>query len=126
MRAYSGQAAKAFAHRNLFPDLRIARRVEELDAAPGLASTGEVASALFQKGYLQYRFRNQDKVVAPVLVIAGGKDFQAALEPQRDLVKSLRRGTLVVYPRSGHFMFVEDPVRFARDVTLFLRRATRA
>jgi proline iminopeptidase len=123
MQAYSGDAAKAFAERNLFPDPAVARRVNQLGEVGGLRSTGEVARALFQKGYLQYRFSKTDNVLAPVLVIAGGRDYQAAIEPQRDLVKDLRHARLVEYPRNGHFMFVEDPRRFARDVNSFLRRA---
>jgi proline iminopeptidase len=126
MSAYSGDAATAFAHRNLFPDPATARRVTELDAAGGLGATGEAARALFQKGYLQYRFSRAADVAAPVLIIAGGKDFQTAIEPQRDLVKELPRGRLLEYPEGGHFMFVETPERFARDVAAFLReRAPR-
>lgn len=121
--AYAGDAIRAFAERNLFPDPSVARRVNQLEEVAGLRSSGEVARALFQKGYLQYRFSKADKVLAPVLVIAGGRDYQAAIEPQRDLVKSLRRAQLVEYPNNGHFMFVEDPRRFARDVASFLRRA---
>lgn len=60
--------------------------------------------------------------MAPVLVIAGGKDFQTAIEPQRGLVAALPRGRLVEYRDNGHFMFVENPRRFAQDVTTFLRR----
>ena len=125
MRAYSGDAFKAFAVRNLFPNPAVAQEVEKLDAADGLGSSGEVSSALFQKGLLQYRFTQAHKVLAPALVIAGGKDFQAAIEPQRDLVKALPHGRLLEYPMMGHFMFVEDPVRFARDVTAFLRSTRR-
>jgi proline iminopeptidase len=55
-------------------------------------------------------------------LITGGQDYQTAVQPQRELVASLPRGQLVEYRKSGHFMFVEDPKRFARDVTAFLRR----
>jgi proline iminopeptidase len=120
--AYTGEAARAFAERNLFPDPAIAKKVNELEQGEGLGNTGEVASALFQKGYLQYRFAHPEKVRAPVLLIAGGQDYQTAVQPQRELVASLPRGQLVEYRKSGHFMFVEDPKRFARDVTAFLRR----
>lgn len=119
--AYTGDAARAFTERNLFPDPAVAKQVNALEEA----NTGEVAGALFQKGYLQYRFAHPEKVRAPVLVIAGGRDFQAAIEPQRDLVKALPRGQLIEYPNNGHFMFVEDPQRVARDVTTFLRRVLR-
>jgi pimeloyl-ACP methyl ester carboxylesterase len=40
-------------------------------------------------------------------------------------VAALRRGRLLEYHDSGHFLFVEDPLRFAHDVTAFLRRAIR-
>jgi proline iminopeptidase len=124
-KAYTGDAARAFAERNLFPKPTLAARVSKLDQAGGLGSTGEVAAALFQKGYLQYRFTRGAQVTAPTLVIAGGKDFQANVVPQRDLVSSLRRGRLIEYSQNGHFMFVESPRRFARDVTHFLRSSVR-
>jgi proline iminopeptidase len=122
MQAYAGEAARAFARRNLFPDPAVADLVERLDSANGLAPTGEASRALFSQGYLQYRFTRAAQVRAPVLMIAGGRDFQAALEPQRVLAAELPRARLLVYPRNGHFMFVEAPRRFARDVTNFLRR----
>ncbi len=120
-RAYSGDAAKASSLRNLFPDLSIVEVVERLEAAYG-GNTGEGSRALFQQGYMQYRFTRGDQVRAPVLIVAGGRDFQAATEVQRYLAKQLRRGHLLVYPDHGHFMFVEIPRRFARDVDDFLRK----
>jgi len=124
MVAYSGEAARAFAMRNLFPDPAVERRVNELETADGLGNSGESARALFQQGYLRYRFSKADRVLAPVLMIAGGRDFQASIEPQREFVRTLRRGRLLEYPESGHFMFAEDPLRFARDVDAFLRSTT--
>lgn len=123
MQAYSGEAARAFARRNLFPDPAVAKTVNELEVAHGLRGAGEVARALFQKGYLTYRFTKAAQVTAPVLMIAGGKDMQANVEPQREFVRTLQRGRLLEYPQSGHYMFAEDPVRFARDVNDFLRNA---
>jgi proline iminopeptidase len=125
MRAYTGAAAQAFALRNLFPDPVIGEKVEALDNANGLRNSGEAAGALFQQGLLTYQFKEAAKVLAPVLVIAGGMDYQAAIEPQRDLVNALRRGRLLVYPSMGHFMFVEDPNLFARDVTAFLKASAK-
>jgi proline iminopeptidase len=121
MAAYSGDEAKAFAMRNLFPDPSTGKKVEALDNADGLRNTGEISAALFRKGFLQYHFTDAANVRAPVLVIAGGRDFQAAIEVQRDLVKALPNALLVEYPSDGHFMFVEDPQAFARDVSCFLR-----
>lgn len=121
MAAYTGDQARAFAQRNLFPDPATGKQVEALDNADGLGSTGEVSAALFRKGLLQYRFADAARVRAPVLVIAGGRDFQAAIEPQRDLVQALPNALLVEYRANGHFMFVEDPQRFARDIDWFLQ-----
>jgi proline iminopeptidase len=97
--------------------------VNRIDNAEGLRNTGEAAGALFQQGLLGYRFTKADQIQAPVLVIAGGRDFQSSIEPQRDLVTALPNGRLLEYPESGHFMFVEDPQRFARDVSRFIRRS---
>ncbi len=115
--AYEGEAANAFFSGNLFPDPAVAKVVEELDGT----NTGEAAGALFRKGLLAYRFREAAKVRAPVLVIAGGRDYQSALQVQQDLVAELPKGRLIKYPESGHFMFVEQPERFARDIVAFLR-----
>jgi proline iminopeptidase len=58
----------------------------------------------------------------PVLAIAGAKDFQAAVEPVRSLIQRVPGARLIEYEGRGHFMFVEDPERFARDVSQFLRQ----
>ena len=39
-----------------------------------------------------------------------------------DLVARLPDGRILEYPGRGHFMFVEDPVRFSADVVEFLTR----
>jgi proline iminopeptidase len=98
MAAYSGDQSKAFAMRNLFPDPATGKKVEALDNADGLCNTGEAAAALFRKGLLRYHFTDTAKVRASVLLIAGGRDFQAAIEPQRDLVKELPNALLLEYP----------------------------
>ncbi len=38
------------------------------------------------------------------------------------LARALSRGRFLLYPQDGHFMFVEEPQRFARDVAAFFRR----
>jgi proline iminopeptidase len=119
--AYQGDRMKAYVVANMFPDPRTGERVEALDNAGGLANTGEQNSALFGQGLLTYRLADPARIRAPVLVIAGGKDFQAVIEPQRTLARAVRRGRLIEYRDNGHFMFVEDPARFARDVGRFLR-----
>jgi proline iminopeptidase len=119
-KAYTGAEAEQFRVGNLYPDLRIARLVEALDNAEGARNSGEVAGALFSQGLLQYRFQRAKEIAAPVLLIAGGKDYQAALDPQVDMAAEMRDAHFVVHPRGGHFIFVDDPLRFARDVNRFL------
>jgi len=118
--AYEGSAMRAYIDRNMHPDPRIARQVEETDTADGLGNTGELAGALFEQGLAGYRFTRTHEVRAPVLVIAGSADFQAVIGPQRRLVDQLPDATLLEYRGRGHFMFVEDPQRFATDVVAFL------
>jgi proline iminopeptidase len=120
--AYEGKAEGAFIHRNMYPKPEVGQQVDAMDAADGLGNTGELGGALAAQGLWSYRFDAAAKVTAPVLVIAGGQDLQAVEAPQQDLVRALPHARLLVYPRDGHFMFVEHPERFARDVTAFMRQ----
>jgi proline iminopeptidase len=121
-RAYDGDKMGAAVHRNMYPDPATGRKVDAMDSADGLGNTGELGKALGAKGLWSYRFADTGKVTAPTLIIAGGRDFQAVEAPQRDLAKALPRGRFLLYPNDGHFMFVEEPRRFAKDVTAFLGR----
>ena len=56
----------------------------------------------------------------PVFVIAGRHDGAAASEGLRDLTRLLPAGRYVEYDQSGHFVYLDEPERFARDVTAFL------
>lgn len=123
--AYQGAAEKAYVYRNMFPDPATARLVDESDDADGLGNTGEMSNAVFASGFLHYRFAKAAVVSAPVLIVAGGADHQAVVEPQRSLAAALPHGRLVVMPGRGHFMFVEDPVGFGRLVVPFLSRSRR-
>jgi proline iminopeptidase len=95
--------------------------VDDTDSSDGMFNDGQVGGAQFNQGLLQYRFTQSARLTMPVLVIAGGADYQAVVDPVRPFVARLRRGRLVEYPGHGHFMFVEEPERFARDVTRFLK-----
>lgn len=120
-RAYEGSASRAAVDRRMYPDPETRKRVDEADAEGGLKNTGELGKAIFAAGIMDYRFDKAARLTMPVLVIAGGKDFQAVAEPQRALAARVPRGRYMEYPEAGHFMYVEDPVRFGRDVTAFIR-----
>lgn len=119
--AFPAGGLQAFVNGNMFPDRRTETLVNQADAEDGLRNTGELSNALIAQGLLEYRFRQPKRLTMPVLIVAGGKDYQANLEPQRMLAAQLPHARLVAYPDSGHFMFVDQPERFARDLTSFLR-----
>lgn len=118
--AFAGGGLQAFVNGNMFPRPETERLVNEADRAGGLRNTGELSEALRAAGLLDYRFRDPARLTMPVLIIAGGRDHQANVEPQRAFAARLPNGRILEYPDAGHFMFVEEPDRFARDVTAFL------
>jgi proline iminopeptidase len=115
-------AGRSFIDSAMFPDPAVMKLVDETDNSDGMRNTGEIFQALVPQGLMEYRFRNAARLTMPVLVIAGAKDFQAVVGPLRTFVREVPDGRLVEYEGRGHFMFVEDPERFARDVGDFLRR----
>ncbi|QDQ82499.1 alpha/beta hydrolase [Paraburkholderia megapolitana] len=118
--AYQDQREQIYIDRNMFPDIRVARMVEDTDSADGLGNSGESFQALLNKGLTRYRFVKFARISMPVLIIAGELDFQTPVEVQRALARNLQQAALLIYPGSGHFMFVEQPTRFGRDVSNFL------
>ena len=97
----------------------------EAAAVPASAATSFETSAatdaLLSGGLPGDRFTDFAKVSAPALVIAGGEDLYAPLDRQHELVRSLAGARLLLYPDSGHLMFVDSAERFARDVAAFLQ-----
>ncbi len=116
---------QAFVNGNMFPDPATERLVNRADNAAGLRNTGELSTALIKAGLLGYRFRDAQRLVMPVLVVAGREDHQANVEPQRAFAATLPNGRIVEYPDGGHFMWAEQPGRFASDVIAFLSAARR-
>ena len=118
----NSDAQQAFNDDTMFPDDAVRQRVNWLDHIPGLANSGEMGGALFKQGLFNYRFSRPERITMPLLFIAGGKDFQTAIAPQRSLAAKVRDGKVIVYPNAGHFMFAEEPERFAADVAAFVAR----
>lgn len=121
---FSDDQRQAFFDANMFPDPKVRERVNWLDHIPGLANSGQLGNALFEQGLMSYRFTRPEKVTSPLLFIAGGRDFQTAIAPQRALAAKVRDGRVIVYPEAGHFMFADEPERFARDVAKFVERVS--
>lgn len=122
MRAYSGAESERVLTSYMFPNPATADILKEADEANGLRNSGVVGAALFRQGFLTYQFRRAAELRAPVLIIGGTRDRQSVIDMQREFVRTLPNGRLLEYQGNGHFMWVEDPARFARDVTAFLRR----
>jgi proline iminopeptidase len=109
---------------NMFPNPAVRERVNWLDHIPSLANSGELGGALFSQGLMEYRFSRPQRITMPLLFIAGGRDFQTAIAPQRALASKVRDGRVVIYRNAGHFMFADEPERFARDVSAFAGRVS--
>jgi proline iminopeptidase len=117
--AYKGSKKEAFFARNMFPNDAIRKKLEAADTADGLRNTGEIGKALFSQNLLKYRFEAHEKLTMPVLVIAGELDFQIGLAPQQDIARRLPNATFLLYKNAGHFMYLDAPDLFVRDVVAF-------
>jgi proline iminopeptidase len=117
-------APRKFIDGNMYPDPATMKLVDDTDTSDGMKNTGEIFGALAEQGLLEYRFAKVGRLSMPVLAIAGANDFQAAVEPVRSFVAKVPGARLLEYPGRGHFMFVEDPARFARDVSSFLSQSS--
>jgi len=122
--AFADDQRQAFFDTNMFPDPLVRDRVNWLDHIPGIANSGEMGGALFRQGLMNYRFARPERITMPLLFIAGSRDFQTALAPQRALAAKVRDGRVIIYPGAGHFMFADQPERFARDVAAFVARVS--
>lgn len=109
----------------MFPDRATEELVRDWDNKDGLGNKGVVSKHLINGKFMSYRFDAREALSMPVLVVAGGKDFQAVVEPQRQLAEDVPNGRILVYPEAGHFMWADAPERFARDVTAFLAEVVR-
>jgi proline iminopeptidase len=124
-RVLNGRDREAFNDAGVFRDSVSKARLEGLDRASGLPNTGEMSRALFRAGLLEYRFTRLDRLTMPVQVIVGRYDAVGGMEPQRVLARRLPNARFVEFPESGHFTYLDEPDRFAREVTNFLTGARR-
>jgi len=105
----------------MFPDMNKVEEQRAVDAKSGLRNTGELGGALWNGGFLSYRFSRFERVTMPVLVLAGEEDYAIGLPAQRALARALPKARLVEYAGAGHFPYLDAPQRFAQDVIGFLR-----
>jgi proline iminopeptidase len=120
-RALRGDDREKFNTEMMFPEPAVAARMDSVNAARNVQNTGEMSRALFAAGLLRYRFTAHDRLTMPVLVMAGRHDGAAGPPAQRELARRLPNARFVEYERSGHFVYLDEPDRFAREVAAFVR-----
>ncbi len=119
--AIGAAGGQEFFNRMQFRDQALRVRQDSIDTASGLTNTGELSGALWAQGLAEYRFSRLDRLTMPVLVLGGVDDYAIGPATMQALVAHLPHATLRLYDASAHFPYVEEPERFARDVTDFLR-----
>jgi proline iminopeptidase len=124
-RVLAGPEREAFNDRGLFRDSAARMRHDSINRASGLRNTGEMSRALFRAGLLSYRFAHAARLTMPVRVIVGRFDGQGGMEPQRELARLLPDARFVELAESGHFPYLDEPERFAREVIAFLTAPPR-
>jgi proline iminopeptidase len=62
-------------------------------------------------------------ITAPTLVCVGRHDIETPVAMNEELARGLPFGELVVFERSGHSPFIEEPEHFAAVIGEFLNRA---
>lgn len=118
-RAFRGAEREAYNLELMFPDPAVRTRIDSVNAARGVRNTGEMSRALFSGGR-EYQFRAYDRLTMPVLVVAGRHDGAAQPAGLRDLARHLPNARFVEYERSGHYPYLDEPDRFAREVADFV------
>jgi len=119
-RALQGEELASYNDAVMFPDPKQRALNDQADERSGLKNTGELQRALVDAGLFDYRFRRSAELTLPVLIIAGLHDFAIGLSQQRALAAALPHARLQIYERGGHFMYLDEPERFAGDVVRFL------
>jgi proline iminopeptidase len=107
----------------MFPDMKRVEEQRAVDAQSGLRNTGELGGALWNNGFLSYRFSRFERLTMPVLVLAGAEDYAIGLPAQRALQKQLPQAQMIEYAGAGHFPYLDAPQRFTEDVVRFLKTA---
>jgi proline iminopeptidase len=120
--ALQGDEREAYNTQAMFPNPQIERLIDSVNAARSVKNTGEMGRALFAAGLLWYRFTAVDRLTMPVLIIAGRHDGAAHPDGLRELARRLPEVRFIEYEQSGHFVYLDEPERFAHDVAAFLRR----
>ena len=105
----------------MFPDPSVAARMDSVSSARNARNTGEASQALLPS-LSRYRFTAFARLTMPGLVIAGKLDHGGAMSASlRELARLLPNSRFVEFEHSGHFPYLDEPDRFAKAVSAFIR-----
>jgi len=115
---------QAFHNWQQFHDQRYQQEQSAIDAASGLRNTGEIGSVYFgpDSQFPCYEFTAYDRLSMPVLIIVGKYDNAVGVEQMRNLADRLPHAHFDEFEQSAHFVYAEEPEKFANDVAGFLSR----
>src|SRR5438045_5316365 len=123
LRARNGLGAdrRLFDLQTIFVDSALATRLDSVNTARNIVYGWEVNRAVMAGGMNRYRFTRFQAVTMPALVIAGKHDGAAIPAGLRPLAEKLPTARYLEFEDSGHFVYLDEPDRFAREVTTFVK-----
>jgi proline iminopeptidase len=105
----------------IFVDSTLAGRLDSVNSARNVVYGSEVNEAVMAAGMTRYRFTRFHAVTMPALVVAGKHDGAAIPAGLRPLAEELPHAQYMEFENSGHFVYLDEPDRFARVVTTFIK-----
>lgn len=108
---------------NMFPNKQTQDLVKKLDDA---VHRDESGAHSILRDQMNFHVEHPERLTMPVLFIDGAKDDQTDERSQQALASRVRDGRYVAYAHAGHFPFVDEPIRYARDVLAFIRHQKRS
>jgi proline iminopeptidase len=118
-----GDDRRLFDLQTIFVDSALAGRLDSVNTARSVVYGSEVNRAVMAAGMNRYRFTRFKALTMPALVISGKHDGAAIPAGLRPLSEKLPHARYVEFENSGHFVYLDEPDRFARVVTAFIRSA---
>jgi len=116
-----GDDRRRFDLQTIFTDSAVATRIDSVHTARNVVYGGELNRAVMAALGNRYRFTQFDVMTMPVLVIAGKFDGASLPAGLRELALKLPGARYVEFEKSGHFVYLDEPDRFAKEVTAFIR-----
>jgi proline iminopeptidase len=116
-----GDDRRVFDLQTIFVDSTLAARLDSVNNARNIVYGSEVNRAVMAAGMNRYRFTQFQAVTMPALVIAGKHDGAAIPAGLRPLAEKLPHARYVEFENSGHFVYLDEADRFAKEVTAFVK-----